>query len=862
MLRDAADVCRKKLVLKNDDCRRTRLKRRFVAIRFLSVRLMAVLFRAIPLFLIAMILQIPPTALSQVSVPVEALYVESSLDPSSIKEHVAWWSTGNRELPPFSVYERIDNFQPMLGKSLIVEQTPAILWLYFALDSELSHDLVLEFLEPNIEVVTIFKITRSFEDQIWIHAEETRGLRYQDFKNESDSPNHHFHLKLEPSAHQGYLVRIYIEQPRLIDMKLWQETDFLKAGRQLALQQGVISGISVFMVLLAVVLWLVIRSHDYLGYVGFGVSTATLQLILSGFALVWLWPDSPHWRTVVEVFALLGMTVSLIPLLSLFVESWSRRVKTVSLLVASLMGLTLLASLLLPSSIRQVFLVVYVSALGIMGVCILVANMKAIKMSWPLLFLIAWCSAVLVILAEFMQESPLFLLTGDYEPHLFLIVSQALMFFAILINFVERIRYRADHNLEEVQSLMVQKEALIKESKVKNNFLGLISQELRSPLIGVIGGVDLMKSTDLTPKQRQHWDMVSQSAEQLHSLVSELLNFTEMQTQGITLKKEEIDFSELLTKLSKKYQTLCEQKSVEWSVVQDKGVPEYIISDADRLTQLIDHLLDNALKYTFYGKIELRIRIPRAAISASIVQLGIEVVDTGIGIPADRKAYLFDPYMLSEQMDRRQFGGLGLGLSYCKQLCDLMGGRIELDSQSGQGTKVTAWIMVEQMEDAQQESALALYSDRGLGDLEILQVLLVEDNLVNQIVMTGLLSKMNLTSHCADNGEQALELLRNSAQEQALTFDIILMDCQMPIMDGYATTQAIRASSEYYSQLPIIAVTANATPEAKAHCLEAGMNDYITKPFGLELLEKKLKPWVERLVNPKPRILKNVSGDV
>ncbi len=796
---------------------------------------------------------------SSLAKPVEPLFIESDIDPSIFSEHVAWYSLGKRDIPPFEVYQNIDAFKPLRGEPLLIKESPSIYWLYFALETEQEHSLVLELQETNIEVVTLFEVTQSREGKTEIVAKGTRGLRYQDFSSDALSAYHHFRIDLS-SGTKGFLLRLFSEHDRLVDLRLWQESDYLQHGREKALQQGLLTGSSGFLVILAFILWLVVRSHYYLGFVIFGISSAFLQLIFSGFALVWLWPESPHWREQVELLGILGLGISCLSLLPMFAKRWQSWMKHLTWGLVGFGSFCLITTLFLSPEWRQYVLIGYALIIGLYGSVMPAICARKNQESLPVSFMLAWSIAFTSLCLELGQESPLLLFAShSHAVHALLLVAQALMFITILMRFLSLIKQQNDDNVREIQMLTAEKETLIRDRRIKENFLSLISQELRTPLIGVIGGMDLLKTTELTPKQRQHWDMSHQSADQLHSLVTELLNFTEVQSGQISLKVEDVDFMELLSKLSRKYQHLCEQKGIEWSLSQDKGIPDRVRADSERITQLISHLLNNAVKFTFYGKIELRIRMPKKISVGDLVQLGFEVTDTGIGIPSDRIPYLFDPYALSEQMDRRQFGGLGLGLAYCQQLCELLNGQIEIESQSGQGTRVVAWVTLEKSDAAVGESGLS-FSEAMLKSGESIQVLVVEDNLVNQIVLTGMLNKMNLTPHCADNGEQALEMLRGTTQEGATPFDIILMDCQMPIMDGFAATQAIRASGEYYCDLPIIAVTANATPEAKQHCLDVGMNDFMTKPFGLETLEHKLRPWISKRIESTPAF-KNASGE-
>ncbi|MEZ4919169.1 MAG: response regulator [Saprospiraceae bacterium] len=381
--------------------------------------------------------------------------------------------------------------------------------------------------------------------------------------------------------------------------------------------------------------------------------------------------------------------------------------------------------------------------------------------------------------------------------------------------------------IRQQQEIEQQNKQLEQANRFKSQFLSNMSHEIRTPLNTIIGTTQLLGDTPLEPKQKEYTDMLRYASENLSAIINDILDFSKIEAGRLELVKRPFNIRQLLQQQIGLFKINAIQKNIQLELNFSDDMPEWIVSDPNRLNQILLNLLGNALKFTEKGFVQVLAQINQVNGQDA---LQIEVKDTGIGIADERLPYIFEAFTQAGENTHLNYGGTGLGLAITKQLIELNGGQIQVESTLDKGSVFSFFIPVARVQDADIPKTVR---ETQPGRLESLDILLVEDNKFNQLMTKDLLEKIIHKPQVtiADNGQSALE------QASQRTFDLILMDLKMPVLDGFSATQKLRASG--YSH-PIIALTANATSEEMEKCLAHGMDDYLSKPIDLALLREKI----------------------
>jgi signal transduction histidine kinase/CheY-like chemotaxis protein len=646
-------------------------------------------------------------------------------------------------------------------------------------------------------------------------------------------------ISLYDNEKKDIYVRISTSSSMQVPIFIWHPDYFFEAHSTEQYGLGLYYGMMLVMFFYNFFLWFSIRDPNYLWYIGYLAAFAILQATVSGLSYQYLWPNSPWIESIAPPIS--------IALVGFFGTAFTRRflhtrqyhvvadnlLRSVLVLSAIVFLLSFIADTATVMALAKIVIVTFLLFILYASVAMFLRGHRQARF-----FLAAWVSLILgglfttgMMLGIFPNT---FLMT--HASKIGSVIEIILLSFALAdrIKVIENekkiIEFRAQQALERTNK------KLQENNRLKDEFLATISHEFRTPLNGILGSLEL---TQLEITQ-ETINMAKGSANEMLNLVNQVLNYTELQAGNFIVKVAAINLPEFLEKIDKDMQQACAAKGIEFSITNNTRNPKTIIADKKRLFQAINPILDNALRFTDRGHISLSVNIKY--VNKQYLLL-IKIEDSGIGIAENKRADILNAFTQGDGSSSRQFSGLGIGLSLVQALCSQLQGSIHITSEVNYGTLIELSLPIDVPQITLNPDTEEIIGDRIKVIKKDARVLIVEDNHINQVVLKTMLQRLNVKNDTADHGLKALSILKQ-ADANGEGFDFILMDCQMPVMDGFEATRRIRDSGEPYANIPIIAVTANALSSDRERCLQVGMNDYLSKPFQLEDIRSKLQDWL------------------
>ncbi|RZA15604.1 MAG: response regulator, partial [Proteobacteria bacterium] len=388
----------------------------------------------------------------------------------------------------------------------------------------------------------------------------------------------------------------------------------------------------------------------------------------------------------------------------------------------------------------------------------------------------------------------------------------------------------------ERELMEIREKAAVESLRLKSEFLATMSHEIRTPINGVMGMTNILLDTSLSAEQTEYAQAIKRSGQSLLVVINDILDFSKIEANKLDF--EEIDFAvqQALEDAVLTVRYVAQKKNVQVNLFIDSAIPKFVAGDPGRLQQVVTNLLSNAVKFTPEGEVKVNARLLKCDEEFATVR--IEVVDTGIGISESSLERLFQPFTQADNSTTRKYGGTGLGLSISKHLIERMHGEVGAASKVGEGS--TFWFTARFGRATSGNELVSVKPEELIvATIPRCRILIAEDVLVNQIVAVRMVEKLGHFTHTVANGKEVLDALHNG------DYDLILMDCHMPEMDGYEATTAIRASKTISNpNIIILAMTANAMKGDKEKCIAVGMNDYLSKPIEPKGLQKALSKWL------------------
>jgi signal transduction histidine kinase/ActR/RegA family two-component response regulator len=622
-------------------------------------------------------------------------------------------------------------------------------------------------------------------------------------------------------------------------LTLWSSTAYLEQQPVRLYVLGIIYGVLLGMLVYNLFIYLSVRDTSYLYYIFYIASFGLYQLSVNGAAVEYFWPDNPWWANAATPFFIgcAGVFGSQFARSFLQTAQHSRWLDRLLLALiaygAVVVGLSLMTSYALALRLATALALVFTVVIFAAG---LFAWWRGLRVARY--FIIAWSAFLLGGIVNTMMVL-------GYLPNIFLTmyasqIGSAIEVALLSLALADRINAMREQQAQTLfdagQKLEVLNQQLAQGNKLKDEFLATLTHELRTPMNGVIGCLELMETVEMDEELSLYQQTAAGSARDMMRMVNGMLTLTELQAGKLKVYPAPFSLRSVIEALQVQFGANAAAKGLDFKVDIAPGLADRLLGDSGKLAQCLECLLDNAIKFTRVGGIALRVSGRTSELDRLV--LSFAVIDTGIGFTDLGEATLYQRFFQLDGSMTREYGGLGVGLAICRQLVELLGGRLTHTSEPGRGSRFQLDVEFDIALPAAVPAAFPVSARRAARLPQDCTVLLADDNNIDQLVMRGMLLKLGYRVRTADSGRAALELLQGDS------FDAVLLDCQSTPSDGVSVCCQIRAMSGC-EDLPVLVVSPNVDQE---HCPAGRLIDYLGKPVKFEALQAILQ---QRVLCPK-----------
>lgn len=642
--------------------------------------------------------------------------------------------------------------------------------------------------------------------------------------------NYLFDLEFKPDQQRSVYLRLASEGSIQAPVTLWSSTAYLEDQPVRLYVLGIIYGVLLGMLVYNLFIYLSVRDTSYLYYIFYIASFGLYQLSVNGAAVEYFWPDNPWWANAATPFFIgcAGLFGSQFARSFLQTNNHSRWLDLVLIgliaFSALVVGLSLMTSYALSLRLATLLALTFTVVIFAAGILAWWRGLRVARY-----FIIAWSAFLLGGIINTLMVLGLLpnVFLTMYASQIGSAIEVALLSLALADRINAMREQQAQTLFDAGQKLEVLNQQLAHSNKLKDEFLATLTHELRTPMNGVIGSLELMQTVELDPELEQYQQTAAGSARDMMRMVNGILTLTELQAGKLKATPDNFSLRGVVEALRLQFDGNAASKSLDFKVEVLPTLPDRLHGDSVKLAQCLECLLDNAIKFTRVGGLALRVTGKPA--SDNRLALSFAVIDTGIGFTDLGEATLYQRFFQLDGSMTREYGGLGVGLAICRQLVELLGGKLTHRSEPGRGSRFQ--LDVEFELPAVEAAPTPQPSRDCVREPQDCTVLLVDDNSVNQLVMRGMLLKLGFRVRTADNGAAALDCLQRES------FDAVLIDCQLPAQDGAALACQIHALPGCAS-LPVFMLALSADREL---CASGAPIDYLNKPVKFEDLQSALE---------------------